>query len=193
MQKRSNTSSTGPGRGQGGQKPAKPTPLSWADPALRCQRACPTAFSWHLYSPRELPPRNCHSFLYPPPVGFTPKVLHRHPNSSSSTHTHSAQDPTADYAPGGGGPAQIVPILPSPTIPPKTVIPPLPEPSPPANPHTHIFTNVLGLYSLVGSVSWVQHPKHQPRRAAQKAEGECEGHHDPPFSPQVATSPTGVR
>lgn len=107
MQKRSNTSSTGPGRGQGGQKPAtkpaKPTPLSWADPALRCQRACPAAFSWHLYSPRDLPPRNCHSFLYPPPAGFTPKVLHRHPNSSSSTHTHSAQDPTADYAPGGGG------------------------------------------------------------------------------------------
>lgn len=34
------------------------------------------------------------------------------------------------------------------------------------NPHAHIFTNVLGLHSLTGSISWTQHPKHQPGRAA---------------------------
>lgn len=47
-------------------EPAEPTPLSWADPALGCQRACPAAFPWHLDGPREMPLRNCHSFLYQP-------------------------------------------------------------------------------------------------------------------------------
>lgn len=56
----------------------------------RFQRACPAAFSRHLAGPRELPLRNCHSSLYPPPRSFTHTILHRHPNSLPSNRTHSA-------------------------------------------------------------------------------------------------------
>lgn len=100
-------------------EPAEPTPLSWADPAQRFQRACPTAFPWHLAGPRELPLKHCYSFLYPPAMGFTHKILHRHPKAHpSSTPTHSRYT-TRFYAPGGGGgqlrpfpPCQVLPYPP---------------------------------------------------------------------------------
>lgn len=59
-------------------------------------------------------------------------------------------------------------------------LPPSPRPSSHPNwaksscspAHTHILPDILGLHSLVGSVSWVQQSKHQPRRAARETDIE---------------------
>lgn len=166
------------GRWQRGQKPAAepavPTPLSQADPARRFQKACPTAFPWHLAALRELPLRNCHSFLYPPPTGFTHKILQGTPIAHPPSTPTLFQDMPPDYRPLSWRPAQTPPTSPNPTTPPTAAVP-APEPSPLAHSHTHIFTNVLSLHSLVGSIRWVQHPKHQPEEQPPKQKRHVRG------------------
>ena len=86
-----------------GQKPeaelAIPTPLSWADPVHRFQKALPTAFPWHLAGLTELPLRNCHSFLYPPSISFTHKILQRNPTAHPPSTPMLLQDIPPDYTP----------------------------------------------------------------------------------------------
>lgn len=104
----------------GGQRlvpePAEPTPLSWADPALGCQRACPAAFPWHLDGPREMPLRNCHSFLSQPqrasPTSFYTGT------SIAPFHPHSLCSGSVSHVCPWrrGRPVQTLPTPPSPTI-----------------------------------------------------------------------------
>ena len=160
----------GGGRGQKPEaEPAIPTPLSWADPVHRFQKALPTAFPWHLAGLTKLPLRNCHSFLYPPSISFTHKILQRTSTAHPPPTPMLLQDIPPDYTPEKEG-AQLGPHIP------RQILPhPSHELSPPAHPHTHIFTNVLGLHSLVGSISWVQHPKHQPEEQPPKQRRSVRG------------------